>query len=37
MIAFVDFEASALEASYPMEIGWARMDGMFPVSALRTD
>lgn len=37
MIAFVDFEASALETSYPMEIGWAQMDGMLPVSALTTD
>lgn len=28
MIAFVDFEASALENSYPIEIGWARLDGI---------
>lgn len=28
MIAFVDFEASSLENSYPIEIGWARLDGV---------
>jgi hypothetical protein len=28
MIAFIDFEASSLEESYPIEIGWARLDGV---------
>lgn len=35
MIAFVDFEASALESSYPIEIGWARLDGIVGAALIR--
>ncbi len=35
MIAFVDFEASALENSFPIEIGWARMDGVVGAALTR--
>ncbi len=27
IIAFIDFEASALEDGYPIEVGYARSDG----------
>jgi hypothetical protein len=35
MICFVDFEASSLEESYPIEIGWARMDGVVGAALIR--
>jgi len=35
MIAFIDFEASALERSYPIEIGWARLDGVVGAALIR--
>lgn len=35
MIAFIDIEASSLEASYPIEIGWARMDGVVGAALIR--
>lgn len=35
MIAFIDFEASALENSFPIEIGWARMDGIVGACLIR--
>lgn len=35
MIAFVDFEASSLENSYPIEIGWARLDGVVGACLIR--
>lgn len=35
MISFVDFEASSLEESYPIEIGWARMDGIVGACLIR--
>lgn len=35
MIAFIDFEASALESSYPIEIGWARLDGIVGAALIR--
>jgi hypothetical protein len=35
MICFIDFEASSLEESYPIEIGWARMDGVVGAALIR--
>lgn len=35
MIAFVDFEASALENSFPIEVGWARLDGVVGAALIR--
>lgn len=35
MIAFIDFEASSLEESYPIEIGWARLDGVVGAALIR--
>lgn len=35
MIAFVDLEASALENSFPIEIGWARLGGIVGAALIR--